>query len=64
MNYVVTVNGEKYEVEVERVGSGSSSLSRRPPERVSRAIQAAPLLNLLPRNPRYLRQLPQLLPVP
>ena len=41
MNYVVTVNGEKYEVEVERVGGGSSSLSRRPPERVSRAIQPA-----------------------
>ena len=43
MNYVVTVNGEKYEVEVERVGGGSSSLSRRPPERVSRAIQVAPV---------------------
>lgn len=42
MNYVVTVNGEKYEVEVERVGGGSSSLSRRPPERVSRPVQAAP----------------------
>ena len=42
MNYVVTVNGEKYEVEVERVGGGSSSLSRRPPERVSRTVQAAP----------------------
>ena len=43
MNYVVTVNGEKYEVEVERVGGGSSSLSRRPPERVSRPVQAAPV---------------------
>ena len=42
MNYVVTVNGEKYEVEVERLGGGSSSLSRRPPERVSRTVQAAP----------------------
>ena len=42
MNYVVTVNGEKYEVEVERVGGGASSLSRRPPERVSRPVQAAP----------------------
>ncbi|EPF28532.1 biotin/lipoyl-binding protein [Treponema medium] len=42
MNYVVTVNGEKYEVEVERVGGGTSSLSRRPPERVSRPVQAAP----------------------
>ncbi|EPF47439.1 acetyl-CoA carboxylase biotin carboxyl carrier protein subunit [Treponema vincentii] len=42
MNYVVTVNGERYEVEVERVGGASSSLSRRPPERVSRPVQAAP----------------------
>ena len=42
MNYVVTVNGEKYEVEVERVGGGTSSLSRRPPERMSRPVQAAP----------------------
>ena len=42
MNYVVTVNGEKYDVEVERVGGGTSSLSRRPPERVSRPVQAAP----------------------
>ena len=42
MNYVVTVNGEKYEVEVERVGGGTSSLSRRPPERISRPVQAAP----------------------
>lgn len=43
MNYVVTVNGEKYEVEVERVGGGTSSLSRRPPERMSRPVQAAPV---------------------
>ena len=43
MNYVVTVNGEKYEVEVERVGGGTSSLSRRPPERISRAAQEAPV---------------------
>ena len=43
MNYVVTVNGEKYEVEVERVGGGTSSLSRRPPERVSRPVQVAPV---------------------
>ena len=42
MNYVVTVNGERYEVEVERVGGGPSSLSRRPPERMSRPMQAAP----------------------
>lgn len=30
MKYVVTVNGEKYEVEVERAGRGTSSLSRGP----------------------------------
>ena len=29
MKYVVTVNGERYEVEVERVDGKSSSLSRR-----------------------------------
>lgn len=39
MNYVVTVNGEKYEVEVERVGG--SSLSRRPLERTPRVRDAA-----------------------
>jgi len=36
MNYIVTVNGEKYEVAVERVGGSTSSLSRRPPERGAR----------------------------
>lgn len=36
MHYIVTVNGERYEVEVERVGGGVASLSRKPPERVSR----------------------------
>lgn len=41
MNYVVTVNGEKYEVEVERVGGGAASLSRRPPER--RSMPTAPV---------------------
>lgn len=33
MKYVVTVNGEKYEVEVERVDGKSASLSRKPMER-------------------------------
>ena len=42
MNYIVTVNGEKYEVEVERVGGSSSSLSRRPMERTSRPREAVP----------------------
>lgn len=35
MKYVVTVNGEKFEVEVERAGRASSSLSRGPVERRS-----------------------------
>lgn len=42
MNYIVTVNGEKYEVEVERVGGSSSSLSRRSMERTSRPREAVP----------------------
>lgn len=33
MKYVVTVNGEKYEVEVEKVDGRSASLSRKPAER-------------------------------
>ena len=33
MKYVVTVNGERYEVEVERVDGKSASLSRKPMER-------------------------------
>ena len=43
MNYIVTVNGEKYDVEVERVGGGSSPLSRRPMERTARPREAAPV---------------------
>ena len=41
MKYVVTVNGEKFEVEVERADGRSSGLSRRPMERGERA--AAPV---------------------
>lgn len=41
MKYVVTVNGEKYEVEVERAGGSSASLSRRPIERGSRPAPVA-----------------------
>ncbi|EFW38345.1 biotin/lipoyl-containing protein [Treponema phagedenis] len=37
MKYVVTVNGERYEVEVERAGGGSTSLSRQPIERGARS---------------------------
>lgn len=48
MNYIVTVNGEKYEVEVERVGGGSSPLSRRPLERTSRPRESAPVAQSSP----------------
>ncbi len=41
MKYVVTVNGQKYEVEVEKAGGGSS-LSRRPVERGERSYASAP----------------------
>ena len=33
MKYVVTVNGKKFEVEVEKVGGAKKSLSRQPAER-------------------------------
>ena len=33
MKYVVTVNGKKFEVEVEKVGGAGKSLSRQPAER-------------------------------
>lgn len=42
MKYVVTVNGEKYEVEVEKVSGRSGSLSRQPMERGPRARVEAP----------------------
>ena len=42
MKYVVTVNGEKFEVEVERADGRSSGLSRRPMERGERAAAPAP----------------------
>lgn len=44
MKYVVTVNGERYEVEVERADGRSGSLSRKPMERGARARveEAAP----------------------
>lgn len=46
MKYVVTVNGEKFEVEVERADGRSSGLSRRPMERGERA--AAPVQKAAP----------------
>ena len=36
MKYVVTVNGKKFEVEVEKVGGASRTLSRQPVERTAR----------------------------
>ena len=36
MKYVVTVNGKKFEVEVEKVGGAAKSLSRQPVERAER----------------------------
>ena len=43
MKYVVTVNGKKFEVEVEKVGGAARSLSRQPVERGERtAAPAAP----------------------
>ena len=41
MKYVVTVNGKKFEVEVEKVGGAARSLSRQPVERGERTVAAA-----------------------
>ena len=41
MKYVVTVNGKKFEVEVEKVGGAARSLSRQPVEREERTVAAA-----------------------
>lgn len=41
MKYVVTLNGKKFEVEVEKVGGGKS-LSRQPMVRGERKVEAAP----------------------
>lgn len=41
MKYVVTLNGKKFEVEVEKVGGGKS-LSRQPMARGERKVEAAP----------------------
>ena len=40
MKYVVTVNGKKFEVEVEKVGGAARSLSRQPAERGERTAAA------------------------
>ena len=46
MKYIVTVNGKKFEVEVEKVGGAAKSLSRQPVERAERreAVKAEPVV--------------------
>ena len=46
MKYVVTVNGKKFEVEVEKVGGAAKSLSRQPVERAERreAVKSEPVV--------------------
>ena len=51
MKYVVTVNGKKFEVEVEKVGGASRTLSRQPAERTVRQeavveTKAAPVVEI------------------
>lgn len=49
MKYVVTVNGERYEVEVERVDGKSSSLSRKQMERgVKTRVETEPVVSAAP----------------
>ena len=43
MKYVVTVNGKKFEVEVEKVGGAGKSLSRPPAER-REAVKSEPVV--------------------
>lgn len=43
MKYVVTVNGERFEVEVEKADGRSGSLSRKPMERGAKARMEAPV---------------------
>lgn len=49
MKYVVTVNGERYEVEVERVDGKSASLSRKQMERgVKTRVEKEPAVSAAP----------------
>ena len=43
MKYVVTVNGKKFEVEVEKVGGAGKSLSRQPAEK-REAVKSEPVV--------------------
>lgn len=44
MKYVVTVNGKKFEVEVEKVGGAGKSLSRQPAERREAVVKSEPVV--------------------
>ena len=44
MKYVVTVNGKKFEVEVEKVGGAAKSLSRQPAERRETVVKSEPVV--------------------
>ena len=44
MKYVVTVNGKKFEVEVEKVGGAGKSLSRQPAERREAVAKSEPVV--------------------
>ena len=44
MKYVVTVNGKKFEVEVEKVGGAGKSLSRQPAERRETVVKSEPVV--------------------
>lgn len=44
MKYVVTVNGKKFEVEVEKVGGAGKSLSRQPVERRETIVKSEPIV--------------------
>ena len=44
MKYVVTINGKKFEVEVEKVGGAGKSLSRQPVERRETVVKSEPVV--------------------
>lgn len=46
MKYVVTVNGKKFEVEVEKVGGAGKSLSRQPVERRETVAKTEPVVEV------------------
>lgn len=48
MKYVVTLNGKKFEVEVEKVGGAARSLSRQSSGRTERTVTAPPVVTPTP----------------